>query len=92
MLIALSMVAITLQRWSVRRRNVAATLLRRAGPERLGPIASAVAHFVCYAIVLASRLPSLVVMFTSFRERAGRSSSRDSGSTATPGSSAKCRT
>ena len=70
-LIALSMVAIALQRWSVRRRNVAATLLRRAGPKRLGPISSAGAHLVCYAIVLASSAPSLVVIYTSFRRTSG---------------------
>ena len=70
-LIALSMVAIALQRWSVRRRNVAATLLRRAGPKRLGPIASAGAHLVCYAIALASSAPSLVVIYTSFRRTSG---------------------
>jgi iron(III) transport system permease protein len=70
-LIALSMVAIVLQRWSVRRRNVAASMLRRPVPARLGPLASAGAHLVCYAIVLASSAPSLVVIYTSFRKTSG---------------------
>jgi iron(III) transport system permease protein len=70
-LIVLSMVAIVLQRWSVRRRNVAASMLRRPVPKRLGPIASAGAHLVCYAIVLASSVPSLVVIYTSFRKTSG---------------------
>ena len=70
-LIALSMGAIALQRWSVRRRNVAGTLLRRPVPRRLGPVASAGAHLVCYTIVLASSLPSLVVIYTSFRKTSG---------------------
>ena len=70
-LVALSMVAITLQRWSVRRRQVAASILRRPVPGRLGPLASVVAHLVCYAIVLASALPAAVVVYTSFRKTSG---------------------
>jgi iron(III) transport system permease protein len=70
-LIALSLGAIALQRWSVRRRNVAGTLLRRPAPRHLPPLASAGAHLVCYAIVLASSLPSLVVIYTSFRKTSG---------------------
>jgi iron(III) transport system permease protein len=70
-LIALSLGAIALQRWSVRRRNVAGTLLRRPAPRHLPPLPSAGAHLVCYAIVLASSLPSLVVIYTSFRKTSG---------------------
>jgi iron(III) transport system permease protein len=70
-LIALSMVAIALQRWSVRRRNVATALLRRPVPRRLGWLASTGAHVVCYAIVLVSSLPALVVIYTSFRKTSG---------------------
>ena len=70
-LIALSMVAIALQRWSVGRRNVAEKMLRRPVPHRLGPIASAGAHLVCYTIALASSAPSLVVIYTSFRKTSG---------------------
>jgi iron(III) transport system permease protein len=53
-LIALSTVAIALQRWLGRRRNVAGALLRRPVPRRLPLLASAGAHLACYAIVLAS--------------------------------------
>ena len=70
-LIVLSMAVVLLQRWSVQRRNVAGTLLRKPVPRRLGRLASAAAHFVCYAIVLASSLPSLVVIYTSFRNTSG---------------------
>ena len=70
-LVTLSMAAITLQRWSVRRRQVAASLLRRPVPRRLGPLASAAAHLACYAIVLASSLPAAVVVYTSFRKTSG---------------------
>jgi iron(III) transport system permease protein len=70
-LIALSMAAIALQRWTVRRRDVAGALLRRPVPRRLGRLGSAAAHVACYAIVLASSLPSLVVIYTSFRKTSG---------------------
>jgi iron(III) transport system permease protein len=70
-LIALSMLVVALQRASVRRRNVAGNLIRKEAPRALGPVASAAAHVVCYAIVLASSLPSLVVIYTSFRRTSG---------------------
>lgn len=70
-LIALSMIVVVLQRWSVRRRNVAGSLLRKPEPKRLSPLSSAVAHVVCYGIVVASSLPSLVVIYTSFRKTSG---------------------
>jgi iron(III) transport system permease protein len=70
-LIVISMVVVALQRWAVRRRNVAGSLIRRPQPRRLKPLASAVAHIVCYAIVIASSLPSLVVIYTSLRKTSG---------------------
>ena len=70
-LIAVSMVVVALQRWAVRRRDIAGTLIRRPSPQRLRPLASAAAHCVCYAIVLAGSLPSLVVIYTSFRKTSG---------------------
>ena len=70
-LIVLSLIVVMLQRWSVGRRNVAGALLRKPLPKRLRPVQSIVAHVVCYAIVLASSLPSLVVIATSFRKTSG---------------------
>jgi len=70
-LIAVSMAVVVLQRWAVRRRDIAGSLIRRPSPQRLGPITSAAAHFVCYAIVVAGSLPSLVVIYTSFRKTSG---------------------
>ena len=70
-LIALSMIVVVLQRWSVRRRNVAGSLIRKPEPKRLSPVASTVAHVACYGIVVASSLPSLVVIYTSFRKTSG---------------------
>jgi iron(III) transport system permease protein len=70
-LIVLSMAVVVLQRAAVRRRNVAGNLIRRSAPRKLRPLPSFVAHAVCYAIVLASSLPSLVVIHTSFRKTSG---------------------
>ena len=70
-LIAMSLVVVALQRYAVRRRNVAGSLIRRPVPRTLGRAASALAHVVCYAIVLVSSLPSLVVVYMSFRKTSG---------------------
>ncbi|MGQ0665238.1 MAG: ABC transporter permease [Pseudomonadota bacterium] len=70
-LIVVSMLVVTVQRWAVRRRNVAGSLIRRPAPARLRPLASVVAHVLCYAIVLLSSLPSLVVIYTSLRRTSG---------------------
>ncbi|MBM3573607.1 MAG: iron ABC transporter permease, partial [Alphaproteobacteria bacterium] len=70
-LIVVSLSVVALQRWAVRRRNVAGTLIRQPQRRRLPPLASAVAHVVCYAIVLIASLPSLVVIYTSFRKTSG---------------------
>jgi iron(III) transport system permease protein len=70
-LITVSMMVVVLQRWVVRRRDIAGSLIRRPSPQKLRPLASAAAHFVCYAIVLAGSLPSLVVIYTSFRKTQG---------------------
>jgi len=70
-LLAVCMTVVVLQRWAVRRRDIAGSLLRRPVPRRLRPAASAVAHIVCYAIVLAGSLPSIVVIYTSFRRTSG---------------------
>jgi len=70
-LIVLSMIIVILQRWATSKRNVAGSLVRKPVPKRLGRGASIVAHAVCYAIVLASSLPSLIVIFTSFRKTSG---------------------
>jgi len=70
-LIAISMAVVVLQRWAVRRRDVAGSLIRRPSTRRLGPVASVAAHVACYAIVLAGALPSLVIIVTSFRKTRG---------------------
>jgi len=70
-LLAVCMTVVLAQRWAVRRRDIAGSLIRRPVPHRLPPLASAAAHLVCYAIVLAGSLPSLVVFYTSLRRTSG---------------------
>ena len=70
-LIVLSLGVVALQRAAVRKRNVAGNLIRTSAPRKLRPLPSFLAHIVCYAIVLASSLPSLVVIYTSFRKTSG---------------------
>jgi iron(III) transport system permease protein len=70
-LITVSLMAVALQRWAVRRRHVAGALVNRPERQRLRGMRSLIAHLVCYLIVIASSLPSLVVIYTSFRKTSG---------------------
>ena len=70
-LIVVSMLVVAFQRWLAGRRNVAGSLVKRAPPKELPPLHSAIAHLVCYGVVLAGSLPSLVVIYTSFRNTSG---------------------
>ena len=70
-LLAICLAVVVAQRWAVRRRDIAGSMIRRPAPRQLRPLASAAAHVVCYAIVLAGSLPSLVVIYTSFRRTSG---------------------
>lgn len=70
-LITVSMLFVWLQRWAVRRRHVAGSLVNRPGRQRLRGLRSLLAHLICYLIVIASSLPSLVVVYTSFRKTSG---------------------
>jgi iron(III) transport system permease protein len=70
-LITVSMLVVWLQRWAVRRRHVAGALINRPERQRLSGLRSLVAHGICYLIVVASSLPSLVVIYTSFRKTSG---------------------
>jgi iron(III) transport system permease protein len=70
-LITVSLVVVALQRWAVRRRHVAGSLVNRPERQRLGGVRGLMAHLFCYLIVIASSLPSLVVVYTSFRKTSG---------------------
>lgn len=70
-LITVSMLVVGLQRWAVRRRHVAGALVSRPERQRLHGMRSVLAHVICYLIVIASSLPSLVVIYTSFRKTSG---------------------
>ncbi|HEX5077586.1 MAG TPA: iron ABC transporter permease [Geminicoccaceae bacterium] len=70
-LITVSLTVVALQRWAVRRRHVAGALISRPARQRLTGGRSLLAHLVCYLIVILSSLPSLVVIYTSFRKTSG---------------------
>lgn len=70
-LIVISLALVALQRWAVRRRNIASALVRLPTPHALPPLSAALAHLVAYGIVLAGSLPSIVVIWTSFRKTSG---------------------
>jgi len=70
-LITVSLAFVALQRWAVRRRQVAGALINRPERQHLHGLRSLLAHLVCYGIVIASSLPSLVVIYTSFRRTSG---------------------
>jgi iron(III) transport system permease protein len=70
-LITVSMAFVWLQRWAVRRRHVAGSLVNRPERQRLHGLRSLLAHVICYLIVIASSLPALVVIYTSFRKTSG---------------------
>jgi iron(III) transport system permease protein len=70
-LVTVSMAVVALQRWAVRRRHIAGALVSRPERQPLAGVRSLFAHLVCYAIVILSSLPSLVVVYTSFRKTSG---------------------
>ncbi len=70
-LITVSMLVVGLQRWAVRRRQVAGALVSKPERQRLQGVRAIFAHAICYTIVIASSLPSLVVIYTSFRKTSG---------------------
>lgn len=70
-LIVVSLTVVALQRRAVARRVVAGALVNRPQPSALEGWRNIAAHVFCYAVVIASSLPSLVVAYTSFRNTSG---------------------
>ena len=70
-LITVSMVFIVLQRQAVNRRNYAGNLINRPEVKNLRGGSWLIAHVICYGIVIASFIPSIVVVFMSFRKTKG---------------------
>ncbi|MHA1548361.1 MAG: ABC transporter permease [Alphaproteobacteria bacterium] len=70
-LISISLIFIILQRQAVNRRNYAGNLINRPEVKKLVGVKQIVAHVICYTIVIASSIPSIVVIFMSFRKTRG---------------------
>ncbi|MCP5154948.1 MAG: iron ABC transporter permease [Ectothiorhodospiraceae bacterium] len=70
-LIAISLVAVAAQKRLVARREYASALTRRPAVRSLEGVRSWVVHGLCYLIVGVSSLPSVVVVYNSFRNTSG---------------------
>lgn len=70
-LIVLSLTVFALQRHMVNRRSFAGNLINRPEVKPLKGIKSIAAHAICYGIVLLSSLPSVVVIYMSFKKTRG---------------------
>lgn len=70
-LISISLVFVVLQRQLVNRRDYAGNLMNRPEVKKLSGSQNIVAHVVCYLIVFVSSIPSIVVIFMSFRKTKG---------------------
>ncbi len=70
-LIAISLVFVALQRRLAHLREIGGSLLKRPEQIPLRGMRSVLVHALCYGIVAASSLPSLVVVYNSFRNTSG---------------------
>ena len=70
-LISVSLLVVALQRRFITRREYGSALIRRPQVRPIRGVRSALVHGVCYLIVFLSSLPSIVVIFNSFRNTSG---------------------
>jgi iron(III) transport system permease protein len=70
-LICISLIFVFVQRRLTSRRDYGSSLIRRPEVKPLGGLRSIAVHLLCYGIVLLSSLPSIVVIFNSFRNTSG---------------------
>lgn len=70
-LIAVSLLVVGLQRRYIARREYGSALIRRPEVRPIRGLRSVLVHSVCYLIVFVSSLPSIVVIFNSFRNTSG---------------------
>ncbi len=70
-MIAISIIAVLLQRYIISKRRYSSSLTNLSTPERLHGWRAIAAYSVCYVIVVCSVVPSLVVIYTSFLETHG---------------------
>ena len=70
-LIFISLIFVYFQRRLNKRKDYGSSLLNRPTVKKLKKIYSVPVHFLCYFLVLFSSIPSIVVIFNSFRNTSG---------------------
>ena len=70
-LIFISLIFVYLQRKLNKRKDYGSSLLNRPTLKKLKNVYSIPVHFLCYFLVLFSSIPSIVVIFNSFRNTSG---------------------
>ena len=70
-LIFISLIFVYFQRRLNKRKDYGSSLLNRPTVKKLKKIYSIPVHFLCYFLVLFSSIPSIVVIFNSFRNTSG---------------------
>ena len=70
-LIFISLIFVYFQRRLNKRKDYGSSLLNRPTVKNLKKIYSIPVHFLCYFLVLFSSIPSIVVIFNSFRNTSG---------------------
>jgi iron(III) transport system permease protein len=71
LMIAISMLALLLQRRILSKRRYASSLTNRPVKQSMAPMKSLLVHGFCYLVVLIAMLPSLTVIYTSFLATSG---------------------
>ena len=71
LMIVISMVAVYLQRWTIRNKSYAGSLLQQHAVQPAAGLWGLCMHAICYAIVALAMLPILVVVYTSFLKTRG---------------------
>ncbi len=70
-LIFISLIFVYFQRRLIKRKDYGSSLLNRPTLKKLNNIYSIPVHFLCYFLVIFSSIPSIVVIFNSFRNTSG---------------------
>ena len=71
LLILVSLIFVYIQRRLIRKKDYGSDMLRRPEVKQLSRVSSIPIHALCYLIVFLSSLPSLVVIYNSFRKTSG---------------------
>ena len=71
LLILVSLIFVYIQRRLIRKKDYGSDMLRRPEVKQLSRVSSMPVHALCYLIVFLSSLPSLVVIYNSFRKTSG---------------------